>query len=97
MLLCHKQYKSFGDRLEVIVEKGIRSMMLSKSISKDKSQIQMSKDENLCAICMEQEITMSTIPCGHANFCGQCVDALIEKKTTDCPICRCKLTRFTSV
>ena len=34
-------------------------------------------DENICKICMENELENIIIPCGHACLCSNCSDILI--------------------
>jgi baculoviral IAP repeat-containing protein 2/3 len=41
------------------------------------------KDQRLCKICMDRELEITFIPCGHLVTCEQCAQPL--KK---CPICR---------
>jgi hypothetical protein len=36
-----------------------------------------------CVICMESEVDSAIIPCGHAQFCGQCI-----VKISECSICK---------
>ena len=41
------------------------------------------KDQRTCKICMDQEIGVVFLPCGHLISCVQCAPAL-----KDCPLCR---------
>lgn len=38
----------------------------------------------LCVICMEREIRIIAIPCGHFSYCEICKDSI----TTECFVCR---------
>ena len=44
------------------------------------------QESNVCTICMENEIKVVLIPCGHARFCASCVSQLLDKKI--CPLCK---------
>lgn len=39
---------------------------------------------NLCKICFSKKANIALIPCGHSNFCKDCV----MKFDTECPVCR---------
>ncbi|KAL5010097.1 hypothetical protein ScPMuIL_012402 [Solemya velum] len=51
-----------------------------KSIIKENQDL---KDERLCKICMEEEIGVTFVPCGHLVCCASCASAVSE-----CPMCR---------
>ncbi|XP_008554578.1 baculoviral IAP repeat-containing protein 7-B isoform X1 [Microplitis demolitor] len=41
------------------------------------------KEARLCKICMDREVSVVFLPCGHLATCVQCAPSL-----TDCPMCR---------
>ncbi|XP_047524934.1 death-associated inhibitor of apoptosis 2-like isoform X1 [Pieris napi] len=41
------------------------------------------KEARLCKVCMDNEVSMVFLPCGHLVSCGMCSTAL-----TSCPLCR---------
>jgi len=44
--------------------------------------------DNSCEVCLiGQRDGIALVPCGHARFCGTCVDTLVSMGT-GCPICR---------
>ncbi|CAH1183237.1 unnamed protein product [Phaedon cochleariae] len=44
------------------------------------------KEARLCKICMDRELGIVFLPCGHLAACGNCVLNL-----EDCPLCRCAI------
>ncbi|XP_071112883.1 baculoviral IAP repeat-containing protein 7-B-like [Haliotis cracherodii] len=44
------------------------------------------KEQRLCKVCQENEISVIFLPCGHLTCCSQCATSLSE-----CPICRGKI------
>lgn len=47
------------------------------------------KEEKLCKICMEQDVEVTFLPCGHLVTCNKCAHTLKE-----CPICRQRIRGF---
>lgn len=41
------------------------------------------KEARLCKICMDREVSVVFLPCGHLATCHHCAPSL-----TDCPMCR---------
>ena len=41
------------------------------------------KDQKLCKICMDRELSITFLPCAHLASCEECSKSLFE-----CPICR---------
>lgn len=60
-----------------------------KSLSlKDETEVLLDenrrlKEQRLCRICMEEDITIAFLPCGHLCCCAHCAPAMRK-----CPICR---------
>ncbi|KAL4233263.1 hypothetical protein ACF0H5_007947 [Mactra antiquata] len=50
------------------------------------------KDMKLCKICMDNELCMTFLPCGHLATCEGCSTTL-----TECPICRNEITQRVKV
>ena len=45
-----------------------------------------------CVICHENNIDTACIPCGHYNFCFECIDICWKTRPQDgCPICKDKI------
>lgn len=59
------------------------SMEKSESIGGNIKNDEKKEEKNECAICMDNEIMMAIIPCGHYCICEEC-----SRLITDCPICR---------
>ena len=47
------------------------------------------KEEKLCKLCMEREVEVTFLPCGHLVSCNKCAQPLKE-----CPICRQRIRGF---
>jgi hypothetical protein len=45
-----------------------------------------------CKLCMNEQIQVVIIPCGHAMSCRSCIE-----NTNLCPICRCDIQNTTSI
>ena len=41
-----------------------------------------------CTVCMQSPINAIFLPCAHACACCACVDTMIRKGSTRCPMCR---------
>lgn len=46
------------------------------------------KDMKLCKICMDNELCMTFLPCGHLATCEDCARSVKE-----CPICRKEISQ----
>ena len=69
------------------------------SVKKIKNNVekQLSKDDDdgnltsssVCCICSDAPADVATIPCGHKNFCKECIDDYRQRfPRKGCPICR---------
>lgn len=54
---------------------------LQKDISAEE-QVRCLQEEKLCKICMDRNIAIVFVPCGHLVTCKQCAEA-VDK----CPMC----------
>ncbi|XP_059535477.1 E3 ubiquitin-protein ligase XIAP [Myotis daubentonii] len=59
---------------------------LQKEISAEE-QLRLLQEEKLCKICMDRNIAVAFIPCGHLVTCKQCAEA-VDK----CPMCYTVIT-----
>ena len=48
-----------------------------------KETVARNEEQKLCKICMDQQISMVFLPCGHLICCDQCAQTLKV-----CPMCR---------
>lgn len=44
------------------------------------------KDQRLCKVCLDAEVGVVFLPCGHLVACPACASAL-----SDCPVCRASI------
>lgn len=44
-----------------------------------------------CKVCMDDEIGITFLPCGHCCCCYRCGSNSAERRLDNCPICRCKI------
>ena len=52
----------------------------AKSLEEENNEL---KDQILCKICMDKDVSIVFLPCGHLVSCDKCAPAL-----KNCPICR---------
>jgi len=50
-----------------------------------------------CAVCEVGKRTHIAMPCMHYSFCEECVEALQDRRVTQCPICRANNVVFTKI
>ena len=53
---------------------------------------QDTKNNRDCVICLENDRSVLTYPCGHYCFCLPC-----SKTLKKCSVCRCKITKIIRV
>lgn len=61
----------------------INSHVLGQNTNETRSIDDLLKEQRLCKICMDKEIGVLFLPCGHLVACVQCAPAM-----SDCPFCR---------
>lgn len=44
-----------------------------------------------CMICNEREVDRVVVPCGHASFCGSCIQKWTDSGNDSCPTCKTKI------
>ncbi|XP_059162590.1 baculoviral IAP repeat-containing protein 3-like [Physella acuta] len=54
-----------------------------ENINRMKEQNNQLRQQTVCKICMDKEVAVVFLPCGHLVSCGDCAVAM-----RDCPICR---------
>lgn len=59
---------------------------MEKSNQDLKRELRELKDERLCKVCLDGQVSHVFVPCGHAVCCGTCVGNIKE-----CPLCRSRL------
>ena len=52
--------------------------------------------QNVCCICVTNEVNTVIVPCGHSCYCHDCSIESI-KHSNQCPICRSKITSIITV
>ncbi|KAM9321017.1 baculoviral IAP repeat-containing protein 2 [Gastrophryne carolinensis] len=70
---------------ELFIEQSLRSQATSDEYSDlpMEEQLRRLQEERTCKICMDQEVSIVFIPCGHLAVCKDCAPSLRK-----CPICR---------
>lgn len=73
-------YAAKVDKVEV--DDNLRSAKLNKTLSLEEEN-RLLKEARLCKICMDNEVGIVFLPCGHLATCVTCAPNL-----QDCPVCR---------
>ena len=50
-------------------------------------------EERLCVICLTQPRNVLLMPCRHAVLCEECLEVIMQRRPSECPICRRELQR----
>ena len=46
----------------------------------------------ICSICLDDDANAAIVPCGHSNFCHECISSHhINSQNKECPICRAEI------
>eukprot|EP01084_Bolivina_argentea_P164575 286124_1 len=70
----------------------LKNEKLTRELNKKENELNaLKKDEDLCIVCLDNNRSHISIPCGHLVLCAQCVSSL--KK---CPMCQ-NPSNFTKV
>jgi hypothetical protein len=56
---------------------------LHTSLANAEAENRLLKEQRMCKICMDSEVSIVFLPCGHLVSCPKCAPALLS-----CPICR---------
>ena len=66
----------------------IDGMKRLNGLSIDEAIKELKKDaEEDCMICMDRSVNTRLMPCGHADFCDQCITSVLNRCNA-CPICK---------
>ncbi|KAL9646474.1 hypothetical protein ABK040_006470 [Willaertia magna] len=76
---------------EDIKEKFIETVERYNELQKELTE---KKEEGLCIVCMDRQIDVVLIPCGHLTLCSHCANHLNEKR---CPTCRSSIQQVVKV
>lgn len=77
----HKKLPKTSDQLSRLEPKATSAT--GKDVDKVLEEVESLRDMKLCKICMDRELCITFIPCGHLATCEECSVSLLE-----CPICR---------
>ena len=62
-----------------------------KNSEQDKEEKKV-KEENSCVVCMDNDISIICVPCGHLCLCGKCAENL-----STCPMCKTVVTKMQKI
>ncbi|XP_060700383.1 baculoviral IAP repeat-containing protein 7-like [Hemiscyllium ocellatum] len=84
-LMCGSQYSSVSDLLSDLLgaEEGGRERRQQNTDLSAEEQLRQLKNERTCKVCLDKEVSIVFIPCGHLVVCNDCAPNL-----RTCPICR---------
>eukprot|EP00455_Lapot_gusevi_P057741 TRINITY_DN9919_c0_g1_i3.p1 TRINITY_DN9919_c0_g1~~TRINITY_DN9919_c0_g1_i3.p1 ORF type:complete len:152 (-),score=24.79 TRINITY_DN9919_c0_g1_i3:15-470(-) len=70
-------------------EESLRKLLHEKEdeIQQLKEKLEFMEDSKRCKMCMDNEINMVMIPCGHRALCSDCASELQQNQKRDCIIC----------
>lgn len=63
-------------------------------LHKMQEEIREKQEQSTCVVCMDREINVVLIPCGHLIMCNHCAESLASKK---CPTCRQTISQVVKV
>ncbi len=53
---------------------------------------EQSEKKPICSICLDDDANAAIVPCGHSNFCYECISSHhINSQNKECPICRAEI------
>lgn len=70
---------------------------LIDSLTKPKDEpkndfVEQTEKKQLCSICLDDDANAAIVPCGHSNFCHECISSHhINSQNKVCPICRTEI------
>ncbi|NWS71820.1 BIR7B protein, partial [Crotophaga sulcirostris] len=80
---CEFLLQSRGREFVRHVQASFSSTPLSPSQMSTEEQLRRLQEERMCKVCMDREVSVVFVPCGHLVACGECASSLRL-----CPICR---------
>ncbi|XP_075032811.1 baculoviral IAP repeat-containing protein 7 isoform X2 [Mixophyes fleayi] len=83
-LLVGAPYSSVSDLVHDLVQADEeRTACTTETALSTEEQLRRLKEERICKVCMDREVSMVFVPCGHLVVCKDCAPNLRH-----CPICR---------
>uniref|UniRef100_A0ABI0P0J7 RING-type domain-containing protein n=1 Tax=Bos taurus TaxID=9913 RepID=A0ABI0P0J7_BOVIN len=82
ILTTGENYKTVND-INLFVEKNMKYIPTDVSGLSLEEQLRRLQEERTCKVCMDKEVSIVFIPCGHLVVCQECAPSLRK-----CPICR---------
>lgn len=79
-------FSSIDDTASTSAETG--GFSLSVDPAALRRQVQKMEDAHRCKICLDAEIGIVFLPCGHLVCCPKCAHEIQSKRDSLCPICR---------
>ena len=70
---------------------------LIDSLTKPKDEVkndfvEQTEKKPLCSICLDDDANAAIVPCGHSNFCHECISPYhLNSQNKVCPICRTEI------
>ncbi|CAH2017740.1 unnamed protein product [Acanthoscelides obtectus] len=81
---CHNVPVDVANEMtEQVVEESVRPIPSAKKTLTLEEENRLLKEARLCKICMDAEVGIVFLPCGHLVTCVNCAPNL-----EDCPVCR---------
>ncbi|NXT49304.1 BIR7B protein, partial [Pluvianellus socialis] len=80
---CEFLLQSRGREFVSSVQESFSSTLLSPSRMSTEEQLRRLQEERMCKVCMDRDVAVVFVPCGHLVACGECALNLRL-----CPICR---------
>ncbi|KAH6555214.1 hypothetical protein KP509_1Z273200 [Ceratopteris richardii] len=86
-----RKVKQFKEALEVCeLEKKMMADGIRLQSQQEKTALEASLREELvaCQICLKNARSRLIMPCLHAQFCKECLEAIKDRNNNKCPTCR---------
>ncbi|KAF1576888.1 UNVERIFIED_CONTAM: Baculoviral IAP repeat-containing protein 7-B, partial [Eudyptes pachyrhynchus] len=80
---CEFLLRSRGREFVSSVQESFSSTLISPSRMSTEEQLRRLQEERMCKVCMDRDVSVVFVPCGHLVACGECALNLRL-----CPICR---------
>ncbi|XDV37912.1 hypothetical protein PO909_007436 [Leuciscus waleckii] len=71
-----------GENYETVQEL-VSDLLRAEDEKREEEQLRRLQEERTCKVCMDKEVNIVFIPCGHLVVCKECASSLRK-----CPICR---------
>ncbi|NXO02953.1 BIR7B protein, partial [Rhinopomastus cyanomelas] len=80
---CEFLLQSRGREFVSSIQESFSNTQLSQSRMSTEEQLRRLQQERMCKVCMDRDVSVVFVPCGHLVACGECAINLRL-----CPICR---------